>query len=43
MSTSKAKAIIGVLMESSFYFELTLRERLALVKHLLDSYSLAEQ
>jgi hypothetical protein len=43
MSSSRARAIIGVLMESTLYFELTLKERMALVKHLLKNSSLAEE
>lgn len=35
MSSLLVKEIIGILMESSFYFDLNLRERHLLVKHLL--------
>jgi hypothetical protein len=41
MDKPKTRQIIRVLMESVFYFDLTLRERLTLIKHLLSSSRLA--
>lgn len=35
MSSLLVKEIVGILMESNFYFDLNLRERHLLVKHLL--------
>jgi hypothetical protein len=36
MNRLDIKEIIGILMESAFYFELNLRERCSLIKHILD-------
>jgi len=41
MVSQEAKEIVGILMESNVYFELSLRERLCLIKHIL-STSLSE-
>lgn len=35
MATAKAKEIVGILMESRFYFELSLIERHKLVRQIL--------
>ncbi|NOY39800.1 MAG: hypothetical protein GXO95_06155 [Nitrospirae bacterium] len=37
MVSREAKEIVGILMESNVYFELSLRERLNLIKHLLST------
>lgn len=39
MEAEPAKKIIGILMESEFYFELTPKERCELVQHLLETLS----
>jgi len=36
MAGSRVREILSILMESDFYFELTLRERLGLLKHCLN-------
>jgi hypothetical protein len=40
MSSILVKEIISILMESSFYFDLNLRERHSLVKHLILTFPL---
>ncbi len=35
MVAGQAKELVGILMESSLYFELTPEERLSLLKHIL--------
>ncbi|VAX34533.1 hypothetical protein MNBD_NITROSPIRAE03-1526 [hydrothermal vent metagenome] len=37
MVSREAKEIVGILMESNVYFELNLRERLSLIKHILST------
>ncbi len=37
MVSREAKEIVGILMESNVYFELSLRERLSLIKHILST------
>ncbi|MEC4684929.1 MAG: hypothetical protein VST71_04245 [Nitrospirota bacterium] len=37
MVLREAKEIVGILMESNVYFELSLRERLRLIKHILST------
>ncbi|NOZ26250.1 MAG: hypothetical protein GXO94_09205 [Nitrospirae bacterium] len=41
MVSQEAKEIVGILMESDVYFELSLQERLSLIKRIL-STSLSE-
>ena len=36
LDTLDTKEIIGILMESTFYFDLNLRERCSLIRHILD-------
>lgn len=36
MDAMRIKEIIGILMESTFYFELSLRERHCLILHILE-------
>jgi hypothetical protein len=36
MNRLNTKEIIGILMGSAFYFDLNLRERCSLIKHILD-------
>ncbi len=37
MVLREAKELVGILMESNVYFELSLRERLHLIKHILST------
>ncbi len=39
MNSMRVKEIVGILMESKFYFDLSLRERHCLIKHLLRAFS----
>jgi hypothetical protein len=39
MDPTKMKEIVGILMESTFYFELSLRERYCLVQRILSMSS----
>lgn len=36
MNKAKIRELIGILMESTFYFEMPLKERLTLIKYMLD-------
>jgi hypothetical protein len=40
MEAEPARKIIGILMESELYFELTPKERYELINHLLETLSL---
>ncbi len=39
LNREKIRELIGILMESTFYFEMPLKERLHLIKYMLDEFA----